>query len=169
MTTSRSAARGGPADACWISRAPEETQACGAELWRLAGGRGVIALCGELGTGKTELVKGVAAAAGYGGPVTSPTFTLVHEYAAAGGTLFHVDLYRLERDAELEEIGLLELLPPAGGGLTLIEWAERAERYLPADAIRVTLELVDPGTRRIRVAAWGREGKGQKGPKGQKE
>jgi tRNA threonylcarbamoyladenosine biosynthesis protein TsaE len=122
----------------WHSNSPAATRMIGAEIWRLLQGRTVIALSGDLGAGKTELVKGFARAAGYEGPVTSPTFTLCQEYTVDAGILYHVDLYRLSGPADFEEIGLWDLLPPEDG-IVLIEWAEKAEGCLPGDAIEVIL------------------------------
>ncbi|MDI9383083.1 MAG: tRNA (adenosine(37)-N6)-threonylcarbamoyltransferase complex ATPase subunit type 1 TsaE [Verrucomicrobiota bacterium] len=122
----------------WHSTSPAATRTIGAEIWRLRGLTTVIALSGDLGAGKTELVKGLAQAAGYGGAVTSPTFTLCQEYPISEGILYHVDLYRLSGPEDFEGIGLWELLPP-DGGVVLIEWAEKAAGCLPVDAIEVVL------------------------------
>jgi tRNA threonylcarbamoyladenosine biosynthesis protein TsaE len=99
-----------------------------------------ILLCGDLGAGKTAFVKGLAEGLGLDADdVTSPTFTLVHEYRGGRLPLIHVDLYRLEK-AELDEIGLDPDL--ASAGVVAIEWAERLERPIPG-AMRV--DIVDAG------------------------
>jgi tRNA threonylcarbamoyladenosine biosynthesis protein TsaE len=79
--------------------------------------------------------------------VTSPTFALVHEYAAPRSRVFHLDLYRLEREAELTNIGWFDIL--ASGGLVLVEWPERAGALLPADHVPIDLEHIagDPDRR----------------------
>ncbi len=97
------------------------------ELLRAADtGQGrVVALRGELGMGKTTLVKGMAAALGAdAGEVTSPTFTLVHEYAGRKTRLVHLDLYRLESERELESVGLWEIAE-APDALVMVEWGDR--------------------------------------------
>src|SRR5712672_773635 len=106
-----------------ISNSPAQTEALG-ESWGLAAETGlVIALCGELGAGKTQLVKGLARGLGLSARVHSPTFTLLNIYHGGRLTLFHLDLYRLETREEILAAGLEEFLSP--DGVTVIEWAER--------------------------------------------
>jgi tRNA threonylcarbamoyladenosine biosynthesis protein TsaE len=106
-----------------ISHSPAETEALG-ESWGRAAKRGlVLALSGDLGAGKTQLVKGLARGLGCPARVHSPTFTLVNEYRGDRLTLFHLDLYRLETLAQIQAAGLEEFLQP--DGVTVIEWAER--------------------------------------------
>lgn len=103
----------------------------------------LVILRGDLGAGKTTLVKGIAAALGASDPdgVTSPTFTLVHEYKGRKTRLFHLDLYRIETEAELEGIGVWELAD-AGDALMLVEWGER----FPSLVARADGEiLIEPG------------------------
>jgi tRNA threonylcarbamoyladenosine biosynthesis protein TsaE len=106
-----------------ISHSPAETVALGEEWGRAAESGLVIGLCGDLGAGKTQLVKGVARGLGIAARVHSPSFTLVNVYAGGRLTLFHVDLYRLNGRAQIAAAGLEEYLTPAG--VTVIEWAER--------------------------------------------
>src|SRR5579859_7048959 len=109
--------------ATFISHSPAETQSLG-ESWGRAAGRGlVIALCGDLGAGKTELVKGIARGLGATVRVHSPTFTLVNEYDGSRLRLFHLDLYRLETPGQIIAAGLEQFLQP--DGVAVIEWAER--------------------------------------------
>ncbi len=89
----------------------------------------VVALCGDLGAGKTHFVKGLVAGCGSTAAVTSPTFTLVHEYRDGRLPAFHFDFYRIERAAELEQIGLDDYLNE--GGIVVIEWADRFPELLP--------------------------------------
>ena len=111
---------------------------------------GVVALQGELGAGKTTFVQGLARAIGVARPVTSPTFTLVGEYAGAHQRLVHMDLYRLHAPDDLLAIGFGEYVE--SGALVAIEWSERAGDLIPATAVRVTIELTpDIRTRRITV------------------
>ncbi|HUA37949.1 MAG TPA: tRNA (adenosine(37)-N6)-threonylcarbamoyltransferase complex ATPase subunit type 1 TsaE [Candidatus Sulfopaludibacter sp.] len=109
--------------ATFISHSPAETRALG-ESWGRRAERGlVIALSGDLGAGKTELVKGIARGLGVTRRVHSPTFTLVNEYDAGRGRLFHLDLYRLDTPGQIMAAGLEEFLRP--DGVTVIEWAEK--------------------------------------------
>ncbi len=98
----------------------------------------VVALTGELGSGKTQVVKGVCHYFGCPDAVSSPTFTIINEYVAPEVTLLHVDLYRLERPAQLFETGFFDLFD--GRGIVLVEWAEKAEDYLPSPYWRITIE-----------------------------
>ncbi len=106
-----------------ISHSPTETEALG-ETWGRAAQNGlVIGLCGDLGAGKTQLVKGLARGLGITTRVHSPTFALVNIYAGGRLTLFHLDLYRLETREQIRAAGLEEYLEPTG--VTVVEWAER--------------------------------------------
>ncbi len=112
----------------------EATEQYGAALWTILPESGVIFLQGELGAGKTTLVRGFLRAAGFTGAVKSPTFTLVEEYTLNERKIFHFDLYRLSDPEELEWIGIRDYF--AENCLCFIEWAERGKNFLPApDAI----------------------------------
>src|SRR3989440_4206609 len=106
-----------------ISHSPEETAAIGQEWAGEAQTGWVIGLSGDLGAGKTELVKGLAKGLGIESGVHSPTFSLINIYGGGRLTLFHIDLYRLETEREIDAAGLEEYLTP--DGVTVIEWAER--------------------------------------------
>src|SRR5438094_1002328 len=106
-----------------ISHSPAETEALGESWGHTASGGLVIGLCGDLGAGKTQLVKGLARGLGITERVHSPTFALVNIYAGARLTLFHLDLYRLETREQIMAAGLAEYLEPSG--VTVIEWADR--------------------------------------------
>jgi tRNA threonylcarbamoyladenosine biosynthesis protein TsaE len=124
------------------SRAPEDTEAAGETLGRLVQSGDVVALTGDLGAGKTLFVRGLAR--GLGVPerrVTSPSFTLVNEYRGGRLPLYHVDLYRLEREAELEDIGLDDLYRQEG---VAVEWPERVPGAAPAERLEVTIRFA-PG------------------------
>ena len=110
----------------------------------------VIALSGELGAGKTALVKGLARGLGITVEVTSPTFTLIHEYAGGRLALCHIDLYRLDTVPQALAIGIEDYLN--GPGVTVIEWAERIGSLLPPHTTRIRMENLGENTRRIDVA-----------------
>lgn len=132
-----------------ISRSAAETFAYGQQLAERLQPGSVVALSGELGAGKTTLVKGIARGLGVSGEITSPTFTLVHEHRGGRLPLYHVDLYRLDSVAEAVGIGLEEYL--GGNGVTVIEWAEKIEPLLPPNTIRLRLTILDETTRGIEV------------------
>ena len=126
-----------------------ETEAAGESLGRLLDAGSVVLLYGDLGAGKTAFVRGMARGVGaLPDEVSSPTFTLVQEYAGTSLTLYHVDLYRLD-SAEVDDLGLDDLLDSRG--IVAIEWAERWPGR-PRRAIDVQLEESGEGRRRIRVA-----------------
>lgn len=108
----------------------------------------LLLLRGELGTGKTTLVKGIAQALDAADPdeVTSPTFTLIHEYGA--GRVYHVDLYRLEKPREVEALGLDDLIE---SGLVLIEWGERFLQLMPARRAEIGIRALQGDEREIEV------------------
>lgn len=110
----------------------------------------VVALCGALGAGKTALVKGIAHGLGITQEVTSPTFTLVHEYPGGRLPLFHIDLYRLDSPEQALAVGLEDYL--SGPGVTAIEWSEKVDSLLPATATRIRITVADNNVRRIEVA-----------------
>jgi len=121
------------------------TERAGAALAELVRGGDAIALIGDLGTGKTTLVGALVAALG-GGAATSPTFALVNEYPDGRLVVVHVDLYRIERERELVELGLDE---PLDERLLVVEWADRFA-VMPPDHLR--LELAHAGAARTLVA-----------------
>ena len=100
----------------------------------------VILLAGELGAGKTAFVQGFGAGLGVKEQITSPTFTLAHQYEGSMG-LHHLDVYRLERLAEMDDIGVSELLD--GGGVVLIEWGDAVAPALPNDYLEVSMRYGD--------------------------
>ena len=132
----------------------EDTERFGGQLAnaRPAGDQGlaVLYLSGELGAGKTTLVRGFLRAHGIADAVRSPTYTLLELYAAPAVTLLHVDLYRLRAPGELESLGLRDWARP--GCLWLIEWPERGQGYLPRPDLSLTL-TVGAGAHDIEVTA----------------
>ena len=126
-----------------------ETMEFGERLARDLQRGDVLALSGELGAGKTALVKGLARGLGVTLDVTSPTFTLIHEYGGGRLPLFHVDLYRLDSVPQALAVGIEDYLN--GAGITVIEWAERIASLLPPCATRINIVALNENTRRIEV------------------
>lgn len=131
----------------------DATRRAGEVLARIVEPGTTIALIGDLGAGKTTLVSGLVSA--LGGTASSPTFSLVNEYPTARFTIWHVDLYRLEREVELRELGLEDMIDNRAG-ICLIEWADKFD-VLPPDHLRI--ELVHEGdTRRLMATGTGPRG-----------
>jgi tRNA threonylcarbamoyladenosine biosynthesis protein TsaE len=135
------------------TRSEEETIALGRELARELPS-GAVLLIGNLGAGKTTLAKGIvegrrAAAAN---DVSSPTFTLIHQYGEET-PVYHVDLYRLDEAREVEKLGLDDLF--ASGALVLLEWADRFPSLLPRERTEIRLRALPDETREIAVARLG--------------
>ena len=133
-----------------ISNSPEETQALGRALAATLQKGSVVALTGDLGAGKTHFTKGLVEALG-GNPaeVTSPTFTLVHEYREGRLPVFHFDFYRLEEASELRGIGWEDYL--FEDGVLVVEWAERFPAALPEGTIRVRFSIGGGNQRTVEV------------------
>lgn len=102
----------------------------------------LVALSGDLGAGKTTLVQAICRGYGVTEPITSPTYALVHEYHAARSRVFHLDLYRLDREDELTNIGWDDIVADPHA-LVLVEWPERAGNRLPAAHVPIDLEHLD--------------------------
>jgi tRNA threonylcarbamoyladenosine biosynthesis protein TsaE len=152
------------------THSPAESWALGRRLGEAAEAGQVIALCGDLGAGKTTLTQGIAVGLGIAGRVTSPTFTLVNEYIGTRRLrLVHIDTYRLgdrpdDAAREAATFGLDEILATAGqpdgaadGSVVVIEWAERVAALLPDDWLTIELqqEPADPSLRSVRLMAGG--------------
>jgi tRNA threonylcarbamoyladenosine biosynthesis protein TsaE len=129
----------------------EETIAFGRTLAELLVPPKLVLLHGELGAGKTTLVKGIAAAfeAAAEEDVTSPTFTLVHEYRGPRASLYHIDLYRVDTLRELETLGLDDLR--SDDSVLLIEWGEKFPRFVRERDVEIVLERVGENERRMTV------------------
>lgn len=137
-----------------VSPSPEKTRDLGREIGLRVGPGAIIALYGDLGSGKTVLVQGLAR--GLGVPeeacVTSPTYTLINEYPGRC-PLYHIDLYRLEGRVELTDIGLEEAL--YGSGVAAVEWAERCREDAFTEYLAVHLEAAFGDRRKIRLIPHG--------------
>ena len=134
-----------------ISNSSEDTLKIGMIIGENLTGGQVVALTGELGTGKTCLTQGIARGLGISERqyVTSPTFTLINEYPGRI-PLYHMDLYRLSGSRDLVDMGYKEYF--YGNGVVVIEWAEKVADILPPEVLMITLESVDGTRRKIRVS-----------------
>ena len=137
--------------ATFISHSPAQTESLGEQWGRAAQPGLVIALSGDLGAGKTQLVRGFARGLGVTTRVHSPTFTLVNEYSGGRLKLFHLDLYRLETPEQIHSAGIEEFLRP--DGVAVIEWAERLEdggwKMEDGKIRKVRIEVLSETERRI--------------------
>ena len=133
------------------TRSEEETIQLGREIAARLPQRAVVLLIGNLGAGKTTLAKGIVSGLGAAEPddVTSPTFTLIHEYGRSpqGARVYHIDLYRLERPEEVARLGLEEIFDR--DAVVLIEWGERFPQLMPADGIEIRIEAPSEHIRQI--------------------
>jgi len=132
------------------TRSEEETIALGEEIARTLPRPAVVLLIGDLGAGKTTLAKGIVKGLGAAAPedVSSPTYTLIHEFGEKD-KVYHIDLYRLERESEVRALGLDDLLD--GNSILLVEWGERFPALWPADRIEIRLVMIDEDVREITV------------------
>ena len=132
-----------------------ETIRIGKRLGRLLQPGDVVALVGELGTGKTQFIKGLAEGAGVGKAtyVSSPSFTLINEYQGRI-PLYHIDLYRLESEKEVEGLGLEEYV--LGNGITAIEWADKVSSLLPEELLLVKIHYTGEHSRTIEITPKGK-------------
>lgn len=131
----------------------DETIAFGRTLVALLAPPKIVLLRGDLGAGKTTLVKGIASVfeAAAEEDVTSPTFTLVHEYHGPRATLYHIDLYRVDTPRELESLGLDDLR--GENSILLIEWGEKFPRLVRERDVEISLDRESESGRRIRVTS----------------
>jgi len=141
------------------SHSPEETASLGARWGREAQAGWVIGLTGDLGAGKTQLVKGIAEGLGITNRIQSPTFTLIRTYTSGRLPLYHIDLYRLDSPSQIVGAGL-EQYVYGGDGLAVVEWVERwfpkPPQLLPGSIYRhVEIEWLNQSERRIRYEDFG--------------
>lgn len=111
----------------------------------------ILALYGNLGSGKTTFIQGLAAGLGIKKRILSPTFVFIRRYDLSGGLKFyHVDLYRLDSERDVEAIGLKEILEEKA--IIAIEWPEKVEKLLPEDSIKIKLETIGESKRKIQIS-----------------
>jgi tRNA threonylcarbamoyladenosine biosynthesis protein TsaE len=135
----------------FITHSPEETIALGRSLAGTLTPPKLVVLRGDLGAGKTTLVKGIAEAfhAAAEEDVTSPTFTLIHEYRGPEALLYHIDLYRVDTPRQLETLGLDDLI--AENSVLLIEWGEKFARFERECDVEIVLDRLEENERRVRI------------------
>ena len=133
--------------AIFISNSPAETEAVGRRVAEQAGSGSVLALQGELGSGKTQFTKGLVAAMGSNAAVSSPTFTIVHEYQDGRLPVYHFDFFRVENRQSLERLGLDDYF--FGDGVSVIEWADRFPEFIPQQARWILFEIKSENERAI--------------------
>jgi len=135
-----------------VSNSPSETFDIGKLAAKYLNTPSVLALQGTLGSGKTNLVKGIACGLGITDTLTSPTYTIINEYERpCSSSFYHVDAYRLKDDNDFENIGGIEIIN--SDCICVIEWSERLSS-LPEDALKVTLEITGHESRRIKISGF---------------
>jgi tRNA threonylcarbamoyladenosine biosynthesis protein TsaE len=132
-----------------LSNSPQDTFSLGRRIAPFLTAGSVVALEGELGSGKTYLVKGIADGLGVTETITSPTYTIISEYRCSFA-LYHIDAYRLLNDEDFENLGGIEVIN--GGGISLIEWSERIPKSLPREKITVIIKITGPSSRLIQIS-----------------
>jgi len=135
----------------YFTNSSEETIALGKKIGEVLKPGDVLGFYGELGSGKTTMIKGIAIGLGVKEEnlVKSPSFIMINEYKGRY-PIYHIDLYRIKNTEEILSIGLDEYI--YGDGVCLIEWAEKAEGDLPENLIKVELEVVKPEERRVTIS-----------------
>lgn len=134
-----------------ISHSSEQTKLIGKEIGKITFRGCVIALCGELGSGKTVFAKGLAEGLGVDSFITSPTFVLINEYSGRY-PFYHFDVYRI-RAEDMHELGYEEYF--YGDGVTAIEWAQKISDLLPEEHLRIDFEYISESERQISLAGYG--------------
>lgn len=136
--------------ATFISKSPAETQAIGQQFAEDIGPGSILALKGELGSGKTIFVKGLVTGLGSRADVTSPTFTILHEYRGDRLPVYHFDFFRLENRESVQRLGLDNYF--FGDGAAVIEWADRFPELIPEKARWILFEMKSENQRAITFA-----------------
>jgi len=133
--------------ATFISNSPAETETIGRQVAENIGVGSVLALKGDLGSGKTLFVKGFVAGLGSSADVTSPTFTILHEYRGGRFPIYHFDLFRVEHPQSLARLGFDDYF--FGDGISVIEWADRFPEFVPEQARWIFFEIKSETQRAI--------------------
>lgn len=133
--------------ATFISNSASETAAIGRQFAKQLNAGSILALKGELGSGKTQFTKGLVAGLESSVPVTSPTFTIIHEYPGGHLPVYHFDFFRLENRESVAQLGLDEYF--FGDGISVIEWADRFPELIPNQARWILFEIKSESTRMI--------------------
>jgi tRNA threonylcarbamoyladenosine biosynthesis protein TsaE len=136
--------------ATYISDSPVATETAGREFAAELSAGSIVALTGPLGAGKTRFVKGVAAGIGAAGEVTSPTFTLIHEYIGGRVPVYHFDFFRIEDRQSADRLGLDEYF--FGDGICVVEWADKFPGLIPAGARWISFETKSETERLITIS-----------------
>jgi tRNA threonylcarbamoyladenosine biosynthesis protein TsaE len=137
------------------TKSPSETIRLGKRIGGLLRSGDVVALVGELGAGKTQFIKGLAGGVGVGKPtyISSPSFTLINEYPGRV-PFYHVDLFRLEREKDAEELGLEDYFQ--GDGITAIEWADKIPSLLPKEILLIHIAYTGKNSRSLEIIGKGK-------------
>jgi tRNA threonylcarbamoyladenosine biosynthesis protein TsaE len=133
--------------ATFISNSPAETEAIGRQFAKELNVGSILALEGELGSGKTQFTKGLVAGLESSAPVTSPTFTIIHEYLGGRLPVYHFDFFRLENRESVAQLGLDDYF--FGDGISVIEWADRFPESIPEQARWILFEIRSENARMI--------------------
>lgn len=142
----------GTSGTTYLSDSAEKTRRIAAEIATTLDKNSVVALVGDLGSGKTEFAKGLVFGLGSGEPVTSPTFAIAHEYLGTKFPVFHFDFYRMEDSTEFETCGFDECV---GSGLVIAEWADDFAERLPPQTLWISIQVVrDADGSEIRQIRW---------------
>ena len=135
----------------FISKSPEDLEAIASDILRHSGNKKIFLLKGEMGTGKTTLIKALCKILGVDDHVTSPTFSLVNEYRSKNGsTLFHFDFYRILSVSEVLDIGIEEYF--SSGNYCFIEWPEKIPGLVPDDSVEIEI-IPERNIRKISLAS----------------
>lgn len=138
----------------FITNSSEETINLGIKIGELLEPGDVIAMSGTLGAGKTTITKGIAQSLNINENITSPTFCLISEYEGKL-PLYHMDVYRLEGSEDFINLGVEEML--YGNGVCIIEWSEKVKSELPKKSIKLNIEPLENGKRKITIENWNKE------------
>ncbi len=117
------------------------------KVWDHIKGHKVVAFNGVMGAGKTTFIHALCRRLGVGESLSSPSFSIINEYASASGPVYHIDLYRCAHEEEVLRAGVEDCL--FSGSLCFVEWPERAESIFPADGVRISITELDPRTRKL--------------------